>query len=91
MVKGVSMSENTEESKEYKKILKIIFSLVITLVGNFSLVFKAANITLGDRFFYFLTITWYLYFPFVFAKYYGNDENKLISYWNNIKSGRIKT
>ncbi len=85
MVKGVSMSENTEESKEYKKILKIIFSLVITLVGNFSLVFKAANITLGDRFFYFLTITWYLYFPFVFAKYYGNDENKLISYWNNIK------
>jgi len=85
MVKGVSISENTEESKEYKKILKIIFSLVITLVGNFSLVFKAANITLGDRFFYFLTITWYLYFPFVFAKYYGNDENKLISYWNNIK------
>ena len=82
-------SESKEESKNKKKLIKFIFSIIYTAVSNLFLVNNAVNLTLGDKFFYFLTIMWYLYFPAIFAEFYGNPEkikkeNKLLDFWEDI-------
>lgn len=92
MVKSVNMSELDKKSKFHQELLKFIFTLAITGVVNFFRVINAANLTPGDKFFYYLTIMWYLYFPTIFAKYFGNLENsnkkkekKILKFWKAVK------
>lgn len=85
------MSEIEKKSKYSWESVVFIISIPFSIYANFFLVLNALDLTLGDKFFYFLTIMWYIYFPGIFAKYYGDPEksvkpNKFLKFWKKAKS-----
>ena len=74
MAERVNVSESKKGSKFPWDFIIFIISIAGSAYGNFFRVYNATNLTPGDKFFYFLTIMWYLYFPGMFAEYYGNPE-----------------